>query len=169
MIVATMLAFALAGCAPVGRTNDFGGAVVPPAEFSTKTDIQTLDEALAHADDLVRLLGGEWLDAGVPPGVFDPTDRSGWSSGPCGAHNTNQYAIFLQQVAPVADPTAKIEQVREHWKGLGYRVRQIGPAETSKTMFTEIVVDLPFGAGLSFNASTTGMGITTEGECVIKQ
>ncbi|MFB9749924.1 hypothetical protein, partial [Leifsonia shinshuensis] len=85
------------------------------------------------------------------------------------AHNTNQYAIFLQQVAPVADPTAKIEQVREHWKRLGYQVRQIGPAETSKTMFTEIVVDLPFGAGLSFNASTTGMGITTEGECVIKQ
>ncbi len=149
--------------------NDFGGAVVPPAEFSTKTDIQTLDEALAHADDLVQLLGCEWLNAGVPPGVFDPTDRSGWSSGPCGAHNTNQYSIFLHQGAPVADPTAKIEQVRDHWEKLGYRVRQIGPTDTSNTMFTAIFVDLAYGAGLGFNASTTGMGISTEGECIIKQ
>ncbi|MGH1522982.1 hypothetical protein ACRAWC_02370 [Leifsonia sp. L25] len=142
-IVATMLAFALAGCAPVGGTNDFGGAVAPPAEFSSKTDRQTLDKALAHTDDLVQFLGGEWLDSHDRPFVI--TNNVRWSSGPCGARNSNQYS------------------------GLGYRVRQIGPTAADQEKFTEIVVDLPFGAGLIFNASTTGMGISAEGECIIEQ
>lgn len=144
-------------------------AIVPPAEFSTKTDRQSLDDAFAHTNDLVQLLGGEWYDDGVPPGLFDPTGRSGSSGGPCGAVGTNQYSVHVMQIAPVADPLAKIEQVREHWKGLGYRVRQIGPAETDLELLTGIYVDLPFGAGLGFNASTQMMSIGTQSECTREQ
>jgi hypothetical protein len=147
-------------------TNTDGQAIVPPDDYSPKTEEQTLQEALTHTDDLVQLLGGEWLDDGVPPSPFDPTTHAGWSYGPCGAPATNRYSIHVQQVAPVADPLAKIEQVREHWERLGYQVRQIGPADTSKTKYTGIYVDLPYGAGLGFNASTTGMAISAQSECI---
>jgi hypothetical protein len=149
-------------------TNSGDQVVVPPAEFSSKTDRQTLDDALAHTDDLVQLLGGEWY-AGSRAVLFDRADRSGWSYGPCGAVDTNQYSISIRQVIPIADPLEKIEQVRQHWKSLGYTVRQIGPAETSETKFSEIVVDLPFGAGLEFLASTQMMGISTQSECIKEQ
>ncbi len=148
-------------------TNPGDQVVVPPAEFSTKTDRQTLDDALAHTDDLVQLLGGEWLDSHDRP--FAVTNQINWSYGPCGAVGTNQYSISIRQVIPIADPLEKIEQVRQHWKSLGYRVRQIGPAETSETKFTEIVVDLPFGASLGFLASTQMMGISTQSECIKEQ
>jgi hypothetical protein len=145
-------------------TNTDGQPIVPPDEYSPKTDRETLDEALAHTDDLVQLLGGEWLDSHDRPFVVPNHIR--WSYGPCGAPATNQYTIFVQQVAPVADPLAKIEQVREHWKSLGYQIRQIGPADTDDEKYTAIYVDLPYGAGLGFNASTTGMGISTQSECI---
>jgi hypothetical protein len=165
------LALTLTGCTLLGgaMTNPDGQAIVPPDEYSPKTEEQTLQEALAHTDDLVKLLGGEWLDAGVPPAPFDPTTHAGWSYGPCGAPGTNRYSIYVQQVAPVADPLAKIEQVREHWKSRGYHIRQIGPADTDDEKLTEIFVDLPYGAGLGFNASTTGMGISTQSECVSEE
>jgi hypothetical protein len=167
----TVLAFALGGCAILGgiMTDSSDQVLVPPAEFSTKTDIQILDDALAHTDDLVQLLGGEWLDPGVPPGVFDRSDRAGWSSGPCGADNSNQYSINVRQVAPVAAPLAKIEQVREHWISLGYQIRQIGSTETDPEKYTAIFVDLPYGAGLGFHASTEMMGISTQSECIIEE
>lgn len=167
----TTLVFTLTGCASFGGIVNSSGdqVLVPPAEFSTKTGVQILDDALAHTDDLVQFLGGEWYHLGVPPGVFDRSDRWGWSSGPCGADNSNQYSVFVQQVAPVVDPLAKIEQVRGHWVSLGYRVRQIGPAETDQSKNTSIFVDLPYGALLEFNASTTGMAISTQSECIIEQ
>ncbi|WP_158864454.1 hypothetical protein [Leifsonia sp. AG29] len=146
-------------------TNSGDQVAVPPAEFSTKTDRQTLDEALGHTDDLVQLLGGEWY-AGSGTVLFDRADHTGWSYGPCGAVNTNQYSISVRQVTPIADPLANIEQVRQHWTGLGYIPRQIGPAEASESKITEIVVDLPFGARLGFVASTQMMSIWTESECI---
>ncbi|WP_158864458.1 hypothetical protein [Leifsonia sp. AG29] len=168
-ITVTLLTFALSGCtvAEVITTNAGDQVVVPPVEFSTKTDRQTLDDALAHTDDLVQLLGGEWLDSHTRP--FAVTNPLNWSHGPCGAVGTNQYSIYVQQVTPIADPSEKIEQVRQRWKNLHYRIRQIGPAGTDEEKCTEIVVDPPFGAGLGFNASTTGMGISTDSECIIEQ
>ncbi len=170
-VTAVVLASTLAGCALLGGIMSESGdqGIVPPAEFSSKTGEQTLDDTLAHTEDLVRFLGGDWYDDGVPRELFDPTVRSGWSGGPCGAAGTDQYSIHVRQVVPVADPLAKIEQVREHWKRLGYRVRQLGPAEADEELLTHIFVDLPFGAGLEFNASTTGMAISTQGECYIVQ
>lgn len=147
-------------------TNTDGQAIVPPDEYSPKTDRETLDEALAHTNDLVQLLGGEWLDDGVPPSPFDPNSHAGWSYSPCGAPATNQYTIHVQQVAPVADPLARIEQVREHWGSLGYRIRQIGPADTDDEKQTGIYVDLPYGAGLGFSASTQMMAVSTQSECI---
>lgn len=160
------LALTLTGCAFSGgaMSNRGDQAIVPPGEFSAKTEQQTLEEALAHTNDLVQLLGGGWLDSHDRPFVVPNNVR--WSYGPCGAPGTNQYSINVQQIAPVADPLAKIDQVREHWRSLGYQVRQIGPADTSETKYTGIFVDLPYGAGLGFNASTTGMSISTQSECV---
>lgn len=160
------LALTLTGCALSGgaMTDPADQAIVPPGEFSAKTEQQTLEEALAHTNDLVQLLAGEWLDSHDRPFVVPNNER--WSYGPCGAPSTNQYSIHVQQVAPVADPLAKIEQVREHWRSLGYQVRQIGPADTDDEKLTEIFVDLPYGALLKFDASTTGMGISTQSECV---
>lgn len=145
-------------------TNPDGQAIVPPDEYSPKTEEQTLDEALAHTNDLVQLLGGEWLDSHDRPFVVPNNVR--WRYGPCGAPGTNRYSINVDQVTPVADPLAKIEQVREHWQSLGYKVRQIGPADTDDEKLTGIYVDLPYGALLGFNASTTGMGISTQSECI---
>jgi hypothetical protein len=163
-----MLALTLTGCTLLGgaMTNTDGQAIVPPDEYSPKTEQQTLDEALAHTDDLVQLLGGEWVDYGIPPTRFDPTRHARWSYGPCGAPATNQYSVDVRQVAPVADPLAKIEQVRAHWKSLGYQIRQIGPADTDETKYTGIFVDLPYGAGLGFKASTQMMSISTQSECI---
>jgi hypothetical protein len=164
-----MLTLTVGGCAMLGgiMTDSSDQVLVPPTEFSTKTDIQILDDALAHTDDLVQFLGGEWLDSHDRP--FAIANPVRWSYGPCGADNSNQYSVSVRQVAPVADPLAKIEQVREHWISLGYRVRQIGPAETSETLYTGIFVDLPYGALLEFHASTEMMGISTQSECIIEE
>jgi hypothetical protein len=160
------LALTLTGYTLLGgaMTNTDGQAIVPPDDYSPKTEEQTLQEALIHTDDLVQLLGGEWLDSHDRPFVVPNNVR--WRYGPCGAPGTNRYSVDVDQVTPVADPMAKIEQVREHWKSLGYQVRQIGPADTSKTKYTGIYVDLPYGAGLGFSASTQMMAISTQSECI---
>jgi hypothetical protein len=142
-------------------------AIVPPSELSPKAHQQLLDETIAHAEDLIRLLGGEWYDLGSPPVSFDPANRGRWIPEPCDMNDVaERYAINLMQHAPVADPLAKIQLVRAHWQKLGYEVRQIGPAESSTILYTEVFVDLPFGAALGFSASTQMMSISPQSECV---
>ncbi|MEV8213074.1 hypothetical protein [Leifsonia sp. NPDC077715] len=167
-VTITMLAFIMSGCALLGgiMTSSDGQAIVPPSEFSSKTREQTLKEALAQSSHLVQFIGGDWYDHGSPRRLYDPAELSRWAGGPCGTAGSYQYSIDLQQIVLVEDPLAKIELVREHWKSLGYKVRQIGPAETDEERLTHIYVDLPYGAGLGFHASTTAMTISTQSECI---
>ncbi|MFK3671386.1 hypothetical protein ACI2IX_14555 [Leifsonia aquatica] len=146
-----------------------GDVLSHPEGFSSKTVDHLLTETLAQTGDLAQLVGGEWLDSGVPPTVFDPNNRSGWALGACDMPATaEQYSIFVQQgVDPETfDPDAITEKVRAHWKDLGYHVRQIGPVPTDDTRLRSIEVDLPHKAGLSFGASTTNMRIQVSSECV---
>ncbi|MFK3671385.1 hypothetical protein ACI2IX_14550 [Leifsonia aquatica] len=146
-----------------------GDVLSHPEGFSSKTVDELLTEALAQTDELAQLVGGEWLDSGVPPSVFTPDDRSGWALGACDMPATaEQYSIFVQQLTDpeTFDPDAITEKVRAHWKNLGYEVRQLGPVSTDETRLRSIFVDLPYKAHLSFGASTTNMRIQVSSECV---
>ena len=146
-----------------------GDVLSHPEGFSSKTVDQLLTETLAQTGDLAQLVGGEWLDSGVPPTVFDPNNRSGWAMGACDMPATaEQYSIFVQQrVDPETfDPDAVTEKVRAHWKNLGYEVRQLGPVSTDEMRLRSIFVDLPYKAHLSFSASLTNMTIQISSECV---
>ncbi|WP_431246080.1 hypothetical protein [Leifsonia xyli] len=149
------------------------GVNTPHDGLSTKSKPRLLDEALQRVDDVAELVGGEWLDDGIPPSVFDPANteqRELWDWGPCdNKATTGQYSVYVWQNADESmefDPDALTEKVRTHWKGLGYRIRQIGPTAEDRTGHREIIVDLPHSASISFSANTKILGISSSGECV---
>lgn len=144
-------------------------ALRPPDGLSTKTHAELLDETIAQTNDLVQLLGGEWLYPGGPrPKAFDPTDRTGWRHlEPCDMNAVAEhYSIFISQVRPIEDPLAVIDRVRSHWMDRGYQVDQLGPNEADDHVYVEIGVDFEHNGVLTFNASTTGMAIWNSSECV---
>jgi hypothetical protein len=145
------------------------GVNTPHDGLSTKSKTQLLDEALNHVDEVAQLVGGEWLDAGVPPTVFSLDDREGWSWLSCDDRaTTGQYDVNVRQRADAAsafDPDAVTEKVRAYWEGLGYRVRQIGPTGQDSGGHRSIIVDLPHSASISFSANTEILGISASGEC----
>lgn len=151
-------------------TNPGDDVLSPPNGLSTKTQDQLLDDTLEQVNDLVHLMGGEWLDDGVPPRAFDPTNRAGWSFESCGGGATSgQYSIAVwQDAAPgtTIDPFPPVAKVRAYWEKLGYTIRQIGPPSQDVTKGHSINVDLPHKAGLSFFASTEVLGISVDSECV---
>ena len=149
------------------------GVNTPYDGLSTKSKPQLLDEALQRVDDVAELVGGEWLDNGIPPSVFDPADaeqRDLWGWGPCdNKATTGQYDINVRKKADASDefdPDALTKRVRSYWEGLGYRVRQIGPTAKDSTGHREIIVDLPHSALIIFSANTRILGISASGECV---
>src|SRR5206468_12909002 len=75
----------MTGCFYPGgtMTNPGDDVLSPPNGLSTKTKDQLLGETLKQANELVQLMGGEWLDLAVPPRVFDPTNRAGWVLDAC--------------------------------------------------------------------------------------
>lgn len=165
----------LTGCAPLGEimTNPNDDVLSPPDGLSTKPSIQLLDEALAQADELAQLVGGDWLDSAVPRRAFDPANpeqRAGWPFGACDMRGeSGQYSIdIFQRSAPGTsfDPFAVVEKVRAHWKALGYQIRQIGPSEQDTTHNHSINVDRQYKAGMSFHASTKSMWISVQSECI---
>ncbi|MGH1522790.1 hypothetical protein ACRAWC_01325 [Leifsonia sp. L25] len=148
-------------------TNRNDDVLSPPNGLSTKSHTELLGETIQQTNDLVQLLGGEWLDSASPPSAFDPTDRTGWRYlVPCDMNGTaEQYDIFISQVRPLENPSAAINQVRSYWDSLGYRIGQIGPNDADDEQFTEISVALEHKASLQFSASTTGMTIWISSEC----
>lgn len=151
-------------------TNPGDDVLSAPNGLSTKPRDQLLDEALKQVNELVQLMGGEWLDSGVPPSVFDPTNRAGWVLDACDMPATSgQYSINVsQQAAPGTeiDPFPPVAKVRAHWEKLGYTIRQIGPPSQDRTKGHSIVVDLPHKAALEFFASTEVLSISVDSECV---
>ncbi|MDR6611445.1 hypothetical protein [Leifsonia sp. 1010] len=145
------------------------GVNTPHDGLSTKSKTQLLDEALNYVDEVAQLVGGEWLDAGVPPTVFSLEDREGWSWLSCDHRaTTGQYDVNVRQLAGPSsefDPDALSAKVRSYWEGLGYRVRQIGPAAQDSGGHRSIIVDLPHSASISFSANTEILGISASGEC----
>ncbi|MFK3671388.1 hypothetical protein ACI2IX_14565 [Leifsonia aquatica] len=145
------------------------GNETPPIG-SAKTRDQLLDETLAQTDELVRLIGGEWLDLGVPPRTFDASNRTGWAMASCDVSAAlSQYRIHVRQRVEQEtgfEPDVVTERVREHWRSSGYDVKQIGPAPTDEHRLRSIDVALPHNAGLSFDASTQSMGIIVYSECI---
>src|SRR3954469_12655170 len=90
----------MTGCFNSGgtMTNPGDDVLSPPNELSAKTKDQLLDETLKQVNELVQLMGGEWLDYGDPPSVFDPTNRAGWSFQACDMPATSgQYSIDVSQ------------------------------------------------------------------------
>jgi hypothetical protein len=149
------------------------GVNTPYDGLSTKSKTQLLDETLQRVDEVAQLVGGEWLDAGIPPSVFDPADaeqRAAWDWGPCdNKATTGQYVIYVRQLAEPSstfNPDALTENVRAYWEDLGHRVRQIGPAEQDSEGYRSIIVDLPHSASASFAASTKILKISAAGECI---
>jgi hypothetical protein len=152
-----------------------GGTVpqhTPHDGLSRKTEPQLLDEALQQTYDIAQLIGGEWLDSGVPPNVFDPTDpeqRATVHRASCDDEATTfQYSVFVIQRADPStefDPEALSQNVRTYWEGLGYTTRQIGPPAQDTTRGRSINVDLPHSAGLQFFASTKALSIWVDSEC----
>ena len=149
------------------------GVNTPYDGLSTKSKTQLLDETLERVNDVAQLVGGEWLDAGIPPSVFDPTNaeqRAAWDWGPCdNKATTGQYSVAVWQNADpssVFDPDALSAKVRSYWEGLGHRVRQIGPTAQDSTRYRSIIVDLPHSAGMQFTASTKILSISASGECI---
>ena len=149
------------------------GVNTPQDGLSTKSKTQLLDETLQRVNDVAQLVGGEWLDAGIPPSVFDPTDaeqRAAWDWGPCDNEaTTGQYSVAVWRNAEgssVFDPEALSLGVRAYWEGLGYRVRQIGPTAQDGTRYRSIIVDLPHSACIRFTASTKILSISASGECI---
>ncbi|SFL33524.1 hypothetical protein [Leifsonia sp. CL147] len=167
------VALTLTGCVYLGGPVPHPGVNTPFDGLSTKTKPQLLDETLEKAQAVAQLIGGEWLDSGTPPVVFDPANqeqRDAWDWGPCDNEaTTGQYDVAVWQDAdPSArfDPDALTEMVRSYWEGLGYTIRQIGPPALDETRGRSINVDLPHGAGLHFAASTKILGIAVHSECV---
>ncbi|MFE4952337.1 hypothetical protein ACFQ9V_19700 [Leifsonia sp. NPDC056665] len=156
----------LTGCAYLTDPNH--DALRPPDGLSTKTHAELLDETVQQTNDLVQLLGGEWLDLGLPPSAFDPTDVSAWRNpDPCDMNAVaEQYSIYISQVKPIEDPLAVIDRVRSHWMSRGYSVDQLGPTETSELVHVEIGVDLEHNGVLTFHANKKGMSIWISSECV---
>ncbi|SEH74421.1 MULTISPECIES: hypothetical protein [unclassified Leifsonia] len=161
----------MTGCFYPGgtMTNPGDDVLSPPNGLSTKTQDQLLDDTLEQVNDLVQLMGGEWLDDGVPPRVFDPINRAGWALQACDMPATSeQYSITVwQDAAPGSpiDPYPPVAKVRAYWEKLGYTIRQIGPPSQDVTKGHSIIVDLPRKAGLSFFASTEVLGISAYSEC----
>ncbi|MEY9950607.1 hypothetical protein [Leifsonia sp. EB34] len=162
----------LTGCSYTGgiMTNPNDDVLSPPNGLSTKSHAELLDETIKHTDDLVQLLGGEWLDLGVPPNPFDPSDLNPWRHpDPCDMNGVaEQYSIDLRQRAPEGteiDPFAAVAKVRAHWKSLGYAIRQIGPPEQSTTYGHSIIVDQPRKGAIAFFASTQVLSISVQSEC----
>jgi len=148
------------------------GVNTPYDGLSTKPKTQLLDETISHVNDVAELVGGEWLDSGIPPSVFDsanPQQRDAWDWGPCdNKATTGHYDVDVWQNAGPSfefDPDALSEKVRSYWEGLGYRVRQIGPAAQDSGGHRSIIVDLPHSASISFSANTEILGISASGEC----
>ncbi|MDR6611446.1 hypothetical protein [Leifsonia sp. 1010] len=147
------------------------GINTPYDGLSTKPKAQLLDEALQHVNDVAQLVGGDWLDVGTPPVAFDPANaeqRDAWHRAPCDDRaTTHQYDVNVRQLAGPSefDPDALSEKVRTYWLGLGYRVRQIGPAAQDSGGHRSIIVDLPHSASVSFSANTEILGISASSEC----
>lgn len=141
-----------------------------PSASASKPESQLLDEALMQTYEMVELLGGEWLDTGVPPRVFDPRNRTGWALGACDVSSAlAQFTIHVQQLAGPEtdlDPDAMTEKVRASWEGFGSQIRQIGPATADADGLRSINVALHNNSGLSFSASTKAMDILVYSECV---
>jgi hypothetical protein len=146
------------------------GIKTPHDGLSTKSKNQLLDETLQRVDEVAQLVGGEWLDSGIPPTVFSPNDKEGWPWLSCDRKaTTGQYDVNVRQLAEPSstlDPDALTEKVRAYWGGLGYRVRQIGPAAQDCEGHRSIIVDLPHSASVSFSANTKILGISAAGECI---
>jgi hypothetical protein len=165
------LALTLTGCGFLGGTmNDPGSDVRSrPNGLSTKTKSELLDEAIQQTWDVAQLIGGEWLDDGTPPMVFNLEDREGWSWGSCDkAATTGQYSVSVRQLADAStdfDPESLTEKVRTYWESLGYTIRQIGPSDRDSERYRSINVDLHYKAGLQFSASTRILGIGVQSEC----
>lgn len=171
--LALALAFTLTGCVYLGGPLPQPGVNTPYDGLSTKSKTRLLDEAVHRVDEVAQLVGGEWLDAGIPPSVFDPADaeqRAAWDWGPCdNKATTGQYSVDVwKNAAPSSefDPDVLSAKVRAYWEGQGHRVRQIGPTGHDATGFRSIIVDLPHSAGIHFSASTKILGISASGECV---
>ena len=169
--VTLTIALALTGCAYLGGPVPHPGVNTPFDGLSTKAKSQLLDETLQKAQAVAQLVGGEWLDTHKRP--LDPANqeqRDAWDWGPCDNEaTTGQYGVAVWQDANPSvrfDPDALTEKVRSYWEGLGYTIRQIGPAALDETRGRSINVDLPHGAGLHFAASTKILGISVHGECV---
>lgn len=173
LAVALTFAFTVTGCVSQEESVPQPGINTPHDGLSAKSKTQLLDETLTRVDDIVQLVGGEWLDSGIPPSVFkriDPEQRDKWYRGPCNEEGTaRQYSVDVWQNADESsefDPDALTEKVRSHWQGLGYRVRQIGPTAKDSTGHRSIIVDLPHSASISFSANTKILGVSASSECV---
>jgi hypothetical protein len=171
--VTLTVALTLTGCVYLGGPVPHPGVNTPFDGLSTKTKPQLLDETLEKVQAVAQLVGGEWLDSGTPPVVFDPANqeqRDAWDRAPCNdAGTARQYDVAVWQDAdPSAqfDPDALTEKVRSYWEGLGYTIRQIGPPALDETRGRSINVDLPHSAGLHFDASTKILGISVHSECI---
>jgi hypothetical protein len=171
--LALSLVFTLTGCVYLGGPMPQPGVNTPYDGLSTKPKTQLLDETLQRVDEVAQLVGGEWLDAGIPPSVLDPADaeqRNAWPWLSCdNKATTGQYSIHVRQLADPSsafDPDALSTRVRAYWEGPGYRVRQIGPTGQDGTRYRSIIVDLPHSAGIRFTASTKILSISASGECI---
>ena len=168
--LAIALALGLTGCVYLGGPLPQPGVKTPYDGLSAKSKTQLLDETLQRVNDVAQLVGGTFLDPGVPPGVFSLEDREGWPWLSCDNRaTTGQYSVFVRQLADpssVFDPDALSAKVRANWEGHGYPVRQIGPTAQDSTRYRSIIVDLPHSAGMQFTASTTILGISASGECI---
>ena len=151
-------------------TNPNDDVLSPPDGLSTKSHAELLDQTVEEANTLVQLLGGEWVDSGDPPGVFDPADLNPWRHpNPCDMNGVaEQFSIDVWQTPPTGteiDPFAAVAKVRAHWKSLGYTIRQIGPPEQDDTHGHSIIVDQRYKGALAVFASTQVLSISVQSEC----
>lgn len=169
--LALTVALTLTGCVSIGGSVPQPGVNTPYDGLSTKSKPQLLDEALQRVNDVAELVGGTFADSHERP--FNPANaeqRDAWGWLSCdNKATTGQYSVHVWQNAETShefDPDALTEKVRSYWEGLGYRVRQIGPAAKDRTGHREIIVDLPHSALITFSANTKILGISSSGECV---
>lgn len=162
----------LTGCMYPGGSVPQPGINTPHHGLSRKTKAQLLDEALQQTYDIAQLIGGEWLDTGVPPNVFDPTDpeqRATVHRASCDDEATTfRYSVFVVQRADPStefDPESLSAKVRSYWEGLGYTTWQMGPPAQDTTRGRSINVKLPHSASLQFSASTEALAIWVDSEC----
>ena len=144
------------------------GVLSTPSSSSKATPKKLFAETVRQTQDIIDVAGGTWSN-GTPTAInlipWTNPPKNIFTVGGCGQSELYRYTVRLY--APgVTDPDGASLVMRKHWESLGFKVSQLGPEQADITHHRQLGVFLPDGAGLSFDVSTDGSGITVQSACV---